>query len=445
MVKKKKKPRKPRTVRELYFYIALAAVAILVRVPFLGTFDLVTYDGTYYINHARSFFDGAYSRSGFPIGYPAAVALFLPFVRNGVRSAQAVSLLAGLGSLIVFYALCRRFVERRHALIAGLFLALTPLFIRLSTITMSESLYVFCVLAGLLLFVKEKHLYSGLLFGVAAITRPEALGVFGVLAILKIHRPKRLLVFVAGFIALYACNVTAQSILAKRLVLIPKTKLFGTSAEYWKLRETWLEFEGSEQAIDAVRGDRGPTTVVTDYIKRMPRELYLLARHVSPVIFLLGLFGIVKRRLFLLAAFIPLFVFPPFTFRSEPRFIYPYVPVLLLYSFIGIENIVKPRLRNVLLVLVVLSFGTGCILNRDQVAQPVSDGYQWAKRLGRRFDEQIFPGDGIPRSRSGRMPRPLITCGRTESSISFFMLRPFTSCGPSFGRFSTMRRWYGVS
>ncbi|UCF04080.1 MAG: PD40 domain-containing protein [bacterium] len=395
MAKKKKKPHAPRTVRELYLYIAIAAVGILVRIPFLGTFDLVTYDGTYYINHARSFFDSAYSPSGFPIGYPAVVALFLPLVRDGVRAAQAVSVLAGLGSLLVFYTLCRQFVERRYALLASLFLALTPLFIRLSTITMSESLYVFCIIAGLLLFVKTKYLYSGLLFGAAAITRPEALGVFGVLVILKIRRPKQLLVLFAGFIALYACNVTAQSLLANRLVLVPKTKLFGTSAEYWKLRETWLEFEGSEQAIDDVRGDREPTTVVTDYMKRLPRELYLLARHISPVLFLLGLFGIVKMRLFLLAAFIPFFIFPPFTFRSEPRFIYPYVPVLLLYSFIGIENIVKGRTRNVFLALAVLSFGAGFVLNWDQITSPVSNGYQWAKRLGRRFDEQIFPGDDI--------------------------------------------------
>lgn len=396
MVKKKKNASdKLRSLRDIYIYILLAAASVLVRIPFLGTFDLVSYDGTYYINHARSFFDSAYRPSGFPIGYPAVIALFLPLVRDGVRAAQAVSLLAGIGSLIVFYALCKQFVKRSYAVLASLFLALTPLFIRLTNITMSESLYVLCVLAGLLFFVKNKYIYSGLLFGAAAITRPEALGVFGILVVLKIRRPKQLLVFAAGFIAVYACNVAAQSFRANELVLIPKTKLFGTSAEYWKLRETWLEFEGQEQVMDEVRSEGGPSTVVTDYMKRMPRELYLLARHVSPVIFILALFGIVKRRLFLLAAVIPLLVFPPFTFRSEPRFIYPYVPILFLYSFIGIENIIKRRTRNIILALAVLSFAVGFVINRDQLTSPVSNGYQWAKRLGRRFGERIKPDIGI--------------------------------------------------
>lgn len=384
-----------RYLRDAYVYILLAATSILVRIPFLGSFDLVSYDGTYYINHARSFFNGAFNASGFPIGYPAAIALFLPLVRNGVRAAQAVSLLAGLGSLLVFYALCKQFVKRPYAVLASFLLALTPLFIRLTMMTMSESLYVFCLLAGLLLFVKNKYIYSGLLLGAAAITRPEALGVFGILAILKIRRPKHLLIFAAGFIAVYACNVTAQSLRVNGLVLIPKTRLFGTSAQHWKLRETWLDFEGREQAIDEVRGEEGPSTVVTDYMKRLPRELYLLARHISPVIFLLGIFGIIKRRSFLLAALIPFLVFPPFTFRSEARFLYPYVPIIILYSFVGMENIIKRRTRHIILALAALSFAAGFVINRDQIISPVSDGYQWAKRLGLRFRDRIDPEDGI--------------------------------------------------
>lgn len=393
--KEKNKSIKFRPVRDIYIYILLVAAGILVRIPFLGKFDLVSYDGTYYINHARSFFDGAYHPSGFPIGYPAAIALFLPIVRDGVRAAQIVSFLAGLGSLFVFYSLCKQFVERRYAVLASALLALTPLFIRLSMITMSESLYVLCLLAGLLFFAKNKYIYSGLLFGAAAITRPEALGVFGILVIFKIRRPKQLLFFAAGFIAVYACNIAAQSLRANELVLIPKTKLFGTSAQYWKLRETWLEFEGQGDVIEEVRSEGGGSTVVTDYAKRMPRELFLLARHVTPAIFFLALFGIRKKRLFLLAALIPFFIFPPFTFRSEARFIYPYVPILLLYSFIGLESIIKQRARYIILVLGILSFTAGFVINKDQVTTPVSNGYQWAKRLGRRFADQITPDDGI--------------------------------------------------
>jgi hypothetical protein len=397
MAKKKKgaQPAKPRTLRDGYVYALLVISSILVRVPFLGAFDLVSYDGTYYINHARSFFDGAFRASGFPVGYPLVIALLMPLIGDGVRAAEAVSLLAGLGSLLVFYALCKRFVSRGYALAASLLLALTPLFIRLSMITMSESLYVFCLLSALLLYVKDKHLYSGLLFGAAAITRPEALGVFGILAILRLRRPRRLLVLVTGFLAVYAVNVAVQSSSSGRLVLLPKTKLFGTSAEYWKLREAWIDFDGREEALDEMREEGGAKDVLADYIGRMPRELLLLARHVTPVIFLLALYGMIRRRLFLLAALMPFLVFPPFTLRSEPRFVYPYVPVLILYAMIGVENIRKRRFRDVALAAAVLIFAAALAVNRDQLTSPVSDGFQWAKRLGIRFRNEVKPYDSI--------------------------------------------------
>ncbi len=48
-------------------FLALLALSVLVRLPFLGTFDLVDYDGTYYINLARSLLRGDAVAGPFPI------------------------------------------------------------------------------------------------------------------------------------------------------------------------------------------------------------------------------------------------------------------------------------------------------------------------------------------------------------------------------------------
>ncbi len=215
------------SLRDRYVYLILIALSIAVRIPFLKSFDLVSYDGTYYIRQAESILAGAYRSGVFPIGYPAFIALFIPLVRDGVRAAQVVSALAGFGSLIVFYMLCGIYIKRSYAFIAGLVLACTPLFVRFSTTTMSESIYLFWILLGLLIFSRERDMPFGLSMGMAAVMRPEALGVFAVLALLRIRGPRRFVTVLATFIAVYSINVTVQSISARRLVIVNKTGAFG--------------------------------------------------------------------------------------------------------------------------------------------------------------------------------------------------------------------------
>jgi hypothetical protein len=94
-----KKTQKKISFSEPVVFVSLLLVGVLARIPFLKNFDLVAYDGTYYINQAKSFLGQSAATGSFPIGYPALIALFLPVVRDGVRAAQVVSVLAGIGSV----------------------------------------------------------------------------------------------------------------------------------------------------------------------------------------------------------------------------------------------------------------------------------------------------------------------------------------------------------
>ncbi|MFA4948273.1 MAG: glycosyltransferase family 39 protein [Candidatus Krumholzibacteriia bacterium] len=395
MVKKKKQARKTLQFSDRYTYLLLLVVSVLVRIPFLKTYDMVTYDGTYYINHAKTFLGIMNNPIRFPIGYPIFIALFMPLIRDGVRAAQTVSFLAGLGSLLVFYSLAKRFVRKSCALAAAFILALTPLFMALSMLTLSESIYLFWVLLGLLFFAKDRDGLSGLFLGMAAITRPEALGILGVLAILRLRRPKKFLWMVAGFTCLFCVNVAVQSISLGKLTIYPHVISFGSNASSWKFREAWIDSPGKEKALEAIAKEGMRTNVFIDYLQRMPREVVSLILHVSPVIFILSLYGICRKRLFLLAALVPFVVFPLFTFRSEPRFIFPYVPVFILYAFIALDTFRDRRVCRTTFALLILSAASGVFINRAQLTVPILPGSEWAKEAATSFKGTIKPGARI--------------------------------------------------
>ncbi|MBN1886047.1 MAG: PD40 domain-containing protein [Candidatus Krumholzibacteriota bacterium] len=373
--------------------IALAAIALAARIPFLDAFDLVTNDGVSYIGQARALAHGALKASVFPVGYPALVALLLPIVRDGVRAAQAVAALAGAGAVIVFFLLCRRWLSRTHAFTAAIVLAITPLFVRLSSMTMSETAYLFWILFGLLLFAKERDLSAGLVFGIAAITRPEALAIAGVLGLIRMRAPRRLFRFAGAFVAAYAVNVAVQSIARDRLVLLTKTESFGSSAGYWKLREAWIDFSGREEAIADVVREGGEAGILLTWLRRLPAEILLLARHATPAVFLLALYGIWRRRRNVLLALFATFLFYPlFTVRSEARFVLPYIPALLFFAVAGLESIQTKRAARIAAACLAVSVAAGLYVNRAQLTEPVSAGYAWTKPAAAAFRPSIEEG-----------------------------------------------------
>ncbi len=378
--------------RDRSVFIILALAGLLVRLPFLSTFNLVSYDGTYYINQARSILAGAYRPSVFPIGYPAFIALLAPVVGDGVRAAQIVSVLAGIGTLFVFFLLCKRLMSRTHAVAAGLILAVTPLFIHMTTTTMSEALATFWILLGLLMFAGGRDFTAGLCLGVASITRPEALAVAGILTLLRLRRPRQMFRFVAGCVLVYSVNVVVGSLARGHLGLLHKRRSFGSGAVFWTLREAWIEFDGKESAIEDVSRDNETTGFALYYLRRFPREIVLLIRHVMPALFALALYGIWRKRHFALALFAPFAIFPLFTVRSDARFVFPYLPGIILFAFIGLEAQWLYRRRKYLYVLIALSMVAGWWINRDRVTLPVSKGYRWAKDLGPQISRRIASG-----------------------------------------------------
>ncbi|HET6463118.1 MAG TPA: glycosyltransferase family 39 protein, partial [Candidatus Krumholzibacteria bacterium] len=117
----------------------LVLLTLLLRLPFVSRFDFVSFDGTYYINQAKALLHGSLSGGAFPIGYPILIAPLLAVLRNGVLAGALVSFLAATGSVLLAYAIARRYVAAWAAFAAALVLAAAPIFIDASLNTLSES------------------------------------------------------------------------------------------------------------------------------------------------------------------------------------------------------------------------------------------------------------------------------------------------------------------
>ncbi len=386
-------PRRSFTERQVY--LLLIVLGLLVRLPFLSAFDMVTFDGTYYINTARSLMRGSLDGVAFPVGYPLFIGLFLPFLREGVMAARAVSFVAGVGSLLVLYTLARQFVGRKSAVLASVLLALSPLSIRYSMISMSESIYVFWVLFALLLFAKKKYLLFGFVMGLAAITRPEAVPIMAAVVVLNIKRPKRLLILLAGFVLLFAANSLILSVAKGRPIILPKIEALQSVTTHWREREAATEGVSKETTEQLAREQAATHNRIEDYVLRLPDELALLHRHVLSAVFILALAAMVYRPRFLLVALVPFLIFPAFTDRTDARWILPYLPVMILYGVMGASLFTHRFLRATAYVLVIATTGLAAWMNREQVLEPGGETYASTREAAQQFKDKVSPVDKI--------------------------------------------------
>jgi hypothetical protein len=413
--KSKKKIEPKRSISDPVIYFVLVTACLAYWLPFFRHLDLVSFDGTSYLSQARDFFTSRTPSGAFPIGYPFFAAVFNVLLDSLVRSGQVVSLLAGIGSVLVLFVLAKRYMGRAMAFFCALFLAAMPLVLRISLTTYSEFLYIFWILSGLLLFSKKRHIWSGVALGIAAITRPEAIGIFVVLVLLRLRRPRKLARMVVAFAAIYFLNVATFYVWFDQFVILPKSNFLGTSAQSWVEREAKVTAEKRpDDAADIMQGEeiaeqvaqveeeeqdtvpRDLSNLRKEYFERLPRETLQTAKQTGYVILLLAIFGmIIKPRLYLLASFLPFFVYPLFTVRSDARYILPYIPILILYAFIGVDFFKRRPVRYAGYALLVLAAATSIFVNRNQLTDRVDGAVFEYKEAGLLLRSRIPPRSKI--------------------------------------------------
>ena len=378
-------------LKDVHAIALLVAVTLLSRLPFLGTFYLVSYDGTYYLSEAKALFAGEVLPGAFPIGYPFVVGLVQLVARDLELSGRIVSLLAGVGSVVVVYRLARIYLNHWPALLGALLLAINPLFIRMSLMTVSESVYVFWLLLGLWLVLRERYLLSGIALGAAVITRPEALAVVALVALFKPRKPARVVALLLPVVVIYGANTAVMSRSLGRLAIISKESALDSHTQKGRQQESVAGATSTD-----IQQQLEERLAHNSYVERLPQELLTLLRHVFPVVFLLALFGIVRMRMHVFLAALPFFfVYPLVTTRSFDRFVLPYVPILILYAVIGADKLGSARLRRGGYALLAVAGLALPFVNRAQLTEPEEAGLEVVRRAGIAMRDVVRAGDAV--------------------------------------------------
>ena len=370
--------------------VFIVAVSLVLRVALIRVDRIVRWDEPDYLILGRHLFTGeGYTVTGgiaelhYAPLFPITAGLLYPLTHDMKLNSDVCYVLFGTLALLPFYWLARRLFGLRVGLAATLFLCLYPPLTASVPFwgTMLEPLYLFLIYTALCAVWKAweeqslaSYVVSGALFGLAYLTKPEAIVYFGwMFALLaraslwqRKESARRVLVGMLG------------GVLAFALVLSPYIAFLyrytGNIMLSGKLGVTYVAGQG---AVDRDPGlyDRALSRLdeageeiiwfspdrfkynIWDLIRADPRsfvlrmwknlntlESMLFTRKVFPFYFLglvaLGLLGAAWDReraikeLFLVASAVPVFIFLPF--HIELRYFAPLLPLLLLWLAKGV-------------------------------------------------------------------------------------------------------------
>ena len=321
--------------------LAVAAVALSIRVLVAEFLPVIQPDGVVYVAVAKQFqatgspFDPLFH----PI-YPMCIALAQPFIGDWEMAGRLVSAFFGALVILPAFALARTIVGRQAALLAAVFIAVHPRLVQNSASVLCEATYTFVLLCGVL--AARRGLvsgpvalipFAGLCLGLAYLVRPEAaLYIIGLVMVVLFMiatgraRAAVVLPWLGGAVLVFA------------VVVAPYV---------WYLAGVWGHFTLSGK-IDhnlalAVGGADAPSPLPM----RVLENLLLFQKYAVPdllpwVLLLLVLPGVLARGRttgwlgrdgILLAAALP--PFASLAFHVEPRIFLPILPFILPFAAVG--------------------------------------------------------------------------------------------------------------
>lgn len=152
-------------------------------------------DALWYFNRAKSIADGnGYSEGGYPtafwpVGYPGFLGIIFFLFGKNLLVGQIANLLLSAASFFLLLKLTRHiFLSETTARIAVLLFTLYPNNAAYTPILLTEVYFTFFLLLGCYIYITRRGwawvLTAGLIFGVAALTKPQVLFLPGILILL---------------------------------------------------------------------------------------------------------------------------------------------------------------------------------------------------------------------------------------------------------------------
>lgn len=181
---------------ENFFLFCCVLFAFFLRLILISRASVIYWDGTYYANLGMKMISG--DLSGGISAYWSPLYSFLVgisslFFQDSEFAGRVISLIAGTLLVVPAYFLIRDFYGRVPAYIGIILIVIHPMLIRSSVWVMTESLYTLVfttiVLIGWHTLRSGKaqgFFFTGLLFGVAYLLKPEAIGFVGLFFVLAL-------------------------------------------------------------------------------------------------------------------------------------------------------------------------------------------------------------------------------------------------------------------
>ena len=289
-----------------HFVVGCLAVNMFLRVGLIFLVPVsMTSDAAWYFNRAIGIAAGSgYSEGGlptayWPIGYPAFLGLVFWLFGNHVVAAQLANVLLSAAAALLTLALGRIMLQNEaSARLAMLLLTLYPNNIAYTSLTLSETLFTAVLLSGTYAYIRHGTglgtLFSGIVFGVAALIKPQVLFFPLMLVGLRIvlaPRASRLRIAVLG-IALYASMAAVLApwsvrnfLVFHEVVLISTnggpTLLTGNTGDKLSARGNYrpddpLVVQMRFSVADQVAADKRATRLAVQWIRENPGRFVAL-------------------------------------------------------------------------------------------------------------------------------------------------------------------------
>jgi len=427
----------------------LVGGALCFRILFLGSRLVLSGDEVHYAESLFHFMKGnvlAGVSDYWSFFYPLAAVPFGFLARDAELGLRILSIVSGAALVVPGFAIARRLWGNAAAVFAGVFLAIHPNLISISTAAMTESLFALLLLSALHLYLGGMEGASlrslgaaGFLLGLAYLTRPESLAFLVLLAAAaaagwggagpasprpaRSPRVSRSIVMAALFVIAALPQFLLLHHATGRWTGGSKAAVNLSSPVIWHddlAREEYvysLNPDGTARRIDEVGREsvakiawREKRAIASRYPANLAAGFNLATLlYASPFLLLLvplGIAGGALRRELRAATFLLLFfgLFPFFfypVFRVELRYLVPYLPIHLLWAGAGVtalvswfRDAVSPR-RWARVILIVLIFASlpPYTINKYVVAKR-GEPVEW-KEIGRWIGETEGAGARI--------------------------------------------------
>lgn len=283
---------------------------------------------------------GAYALDGIPHAkfLPFHALYSYPFVAIfGYGTGMKVAtLVAGWGVIIASYFLLKETISKKVGLIVAAFLSLQPGFLLTAMLGSSDQLFAALILSSAYFFVRAKknptmYVWSGILLGLACLTRYNGAPVFAIYALWILFQRRRDLMRPwswAGFLA----GIVIFTVWFLRNALV-----FGNP----------LHTEYTVQR-----------SADTSLIDQMTQNMlyYLDPLHsILPILFLLALWGIFRcgrKHSFLILYMMGATALALIWWAHGARYLVPILPILLAFSVLGFEDVFKRTKQTTLMISV---------------------------------------------------------------------------------------------